>query len=165
MTTWVVRRATGVSQRWDVEAREHGYLENEVNRLGDCPWWRGVKGNTQPPGLAEHNHLSAGDPEEAFWSSRSHPGKCPEGRRTYGTRVQRRSENGFNIRKMVTTWEEAGRKPPLPLPQSKTQEGEARPPPCSDMILVFPRIGRSWSYSFEEGLRTCQNRREGKQEV
>ena len=37
MTTWVVRRGTGVSQRWDVEAREHDYLGNEVNRLGDCP--------------------------------------------------------------------------------------------------------------------------------
>lgn len=38
MTTWAVRRGTDVSQRWDVEAREHDYLESEVNRLEDCPW-------------------------------------------------------------------------------------------------------------------------------
>lgn len=23
----------------------------EVSRLEDCPWWRGVQGSTQPPGL------------------------------------------------------------------------------------------------------------------
>lgn len=38
------------------------YLEGEINRTGDCLWQRGVKGGTQPPGLAEHNHLSDGDP-------------------------------------------------------------------------------------------------------
>lgn len=107
MTTWVVRRGMDVFQRWDVEARGHDYLESEINRFEDCLWWRGVKGSTQPSGLAEHKHLPAGDTEEAFWSARSHPGKCPEGKWTYGARVQK-SQNGFNILKILTTWDKAG---------------------------------------------------------
>lgn len=39
-----------------------------------------------------------------------------------------------------------GRRPPLPHPQSKTPEREARPhPPLSEIFLVLTRIGRAWS--------------------
>lgn len=136
-------------------------------RLEDCLWWRGVKRSTQPSGLAEHKHLPAGDTEEAFWRARSHPGKCPEGKWTYGARVQRRSQNGFNILKILTTWDKAEtweEASPTPSPIQNTRE--AKPHPArSDMFLVLTRIGRAWSYSSEEGPRTCQDRRERKQEV
>lgn len=96
-----------IFQPWDVEDMGHDYLESEINRLEDCLWWRGIKGSTQPSGLAEHNS-QLGTQGEAFWSARSYPGKCPEGKWTYEATVQR-SQNGFNILKMwvspFITWD------------------------------------------------------------
>lgn len=146
-----------IFQRWDVEAREHAYLESEISRLEDCLWWRGVKGSSQPSGLAEHKNLSAGDTEgEAFWSARSHPGKCPEGKRTYGARVQRRSQNGFNIPKMLTTWDKAETREeasPTPSPiQNTRRRGQALP-------IIFrhvPSVNKNWEGMVLTVLRKAQ---------
>lgn len=82
------------------------------------------------------------------WRARSHSGRCPEGRQAYGAIVQRRGQNGFNILKMLTTWERAqGRKELLP-PPSPIQDTRGRgqtPPTVFRHVLSVRRMGRSWS--------------------
>lgn len=63
MTTQAVSRGVDLSEEMGCGDQDMSYLKSDINRLGDCSWQRGVKGNTWPPGLAEHR-VSDGDPGE-----------------------------------------------------------------------------------------------------
>lgn len=95
---------------------------------------------------------------ELSLSARSHPGRYPEGRGAHGARVQR-GQSGKTFSHVNYMGEDGGQGVRLPhLLPSPRQEEEARP-----TTHVQTCVGRSWSYSLEEGPGTSCNTKRGGQ--